>query len=150
MLKETITYTDYNGVERTEDFYFNFTEAELMEMEMSTAGGLEKYILKIVNTQDTPSITKIFKELILKAYGEKSPDGRRFIKTEELTLSFTHTEAYSKLYMQLATDDVKAAAFVNGVMPSSVIEKMNEKTNKKTNEETNEKVENIKPVLQDM
>ena len=138
MLKETITYTDYNGIERTEDFYFNFTEAELMEMEMSTTGGLEQYILKIVNTQDTPSIVKIFKELILKAYGEKSPDGRRFIKTEELSLAFMQTEAYSKLYMQLATDDVKAAAFVNGIMPSSVIEKRNEQ------------VEKIKPVLQDL
>lgn len=146
MLKQTITYTDYEGVERSEDFYFNFTEAELMEMEMGQDGGLEKYILKIVNSKDTPSLIKIFKDLIVKAYGEKSPDGRRFIKTEELSLAFTQTEAYSQLFMKLATDDEVAAQFVNGIMPASVIEKMNEKTNEKTNE----KVENIKPVLQDM
>lgn len=145
MLKQTITYTDYEGVERSEDFYFNFTEAELMEMEMGQDGGLEKYILKIVNSKDTPSLIKIFKDLIVKAYGEKSPDGRRFIKTEELSLAFTQTEAYSQLFMKLATDDEVAAQFVNGIMPASVVEKMNEKTKEKV-----ENIENIKPGSQDM
>ena len=80
MLKKTITYTDYNGVERKEDFYFNLTKAELMEMEMSTEGGLAERIQKVVDTKDVPSIIKIFKDLVLKAYGEKSADGKRFIK----------------------------------------------------------------------
>ena len=82
MLKKTITYRDYNDNERTEDFYFNLTKAELMEMEMSTTGGLAEMIQRIVSAQDAPAIIKIFKELVLTAYGQKSPDGKRFIKKE--------------------------------------------------------------------
>ena len=85
MLKKTITYKDYNGVERTEDFYFNLSKAEAMEMELSITGGLTEMIRKIVAAQDTPTIIATFKQIILKAYGEKSPDGRRFIKSEELS-----------------------------------------------------------------
>jgi hypothetical protein len=120
MLKKTITYTDYNGVSRTEDFYFNLTKAEIMEMEMSTTGGLAQMLEKIVATQDTPSIIKIFKELVLKAYGEKSPDGKRFIKNEELSTAFSQTEAYSQLFMELATDSDAAAKFVNGIIPQDI------------------------------
>lgn len=117
MLKKTIPYTDYNGVERTEDFYFNLTKAEVMEMELGTEGGFAEMIKKIVAAQDSPSIVKVFKELILKAYGEKSPDGRRFIKSKELSEAFSQTEAYSELYMELSSDADAAAAFINGVMP---------------------------------
>lgn len=120
MLKKTISYTDYNGNERTEDFYFNLTKAEIMEMEMSTTGGLSEMIQNVVKTQDAPSIIKIFKDLILKAYGEKSPDGKRFIKSPELSAAFSQTEAYSQLFMELATDADKAAAFVNGIIPKDI------------------------------
>lgn len=118
MLKETITYTDYNGVERTEDFYFNLSKAEIMEMEMSTEGGLTEMINKIVAAQNAPSIIKIFKEILLKAYGEKSPDGKRFIKSEELSTAFSQTEAYSQLFMKLAQDADAAAKFMNNVIPA--------------------------------
>ena len=123
MLKETIKYTDYNGVERTEDFWFHLSKAELMEWEMGTTGGLTEMIKRIVDAQDAPAIIKIFKELVLKAYGQKSPDGKRFIKSDELATEFSQTEAYSQLFMDLATDADKAAAFVNGIMPSDVAEK---------------------------
>ena len=123
MLKETIKYTDYNGVERTEDFWFHLSKAELMEWEMGTTGGLTEMIKRIVDAQDAPAIIKIFKELVLKAYGQKSPDGKRFIKSEELATEFSQTEAYSQLFMDLATDADKAAAFVNGIMPSVIAEK---------------------------
>jgi hypothetical protein len=119
MLKETITYKDYNDVERTEDYYFNLSEAELLEMEMSITGGLTEMINKIVAAQDAPSLIKIFKDLVLKAYGEKSADGKRFIKSDELATAFSQTEAYSQLFMKLATDDKAAARFVNGIMPAS-------------------------------
>ena len=118
MLKKTITYTDYNGVERKEDFYFNLTKAEIMEMEMSISGGLTEMINRIVAAQDAPAIVKIFKELILKAYGVKSPDGKRFIKSDELATEFAQTEAYSQLFMELATDADAASAFVNGIVPN--------------------------------
>lgn len=123
MLKETIKYMDYNGVERTEDFWFHLSKAELMEWEMGTTGGLTEMIKRIVDAQDAPAIIKIFKELVLKAYGQKSPDGKRFIKSEELATEFSQTEAYSQLFMDLATDADKAAAFVNGIMPSDIAEK---------------------------
>lgn len=120
MLKKTITYSDYNGTERTEDFYFNLSKAELMEMEMGTSGGLAEMIQKIVAAQDAPSIIKIFKELVLKAYGEKSADGKRFIKSDELATAFSQTEAYSILFMELATDADAAAKFVNGIVPADI------------------------------
>ena len=118
MLKKTITYTDYNGVERKEDFYFNLTKAEIMELEMSISGGLTEMINRIVAAQDAPAIVKIFKELVLKAYGVKSPDGKRFIKSDELATEFAQTEAYSQLFMELATDADAASAFVNGIVPN--------------------------------
>lgn len=128
MYKETITYTDYNGNERTEDFYFNLTEAELTDMNYSVRGGLQTMIKRIVDTQDTPSIAKIFKEMIFKSYGQKSDDGRRFIKSRELSEEFSQTEAYSKLYMKLATDSKAAGAFVNGIIPSDLAKRMNEES----------------------
>lgn len=124
MLKKTITYTDYNGVKRTEDFYFNLSKAEIMEMEMSTTGGLAEMIQRIVQAQDAPAIIKIFKDLVLKAYGQKSPDGKRFIKNDALREEFEQTEAYSNLFMELATDSDAAAAFVNGIVPADVGEKV--------------------------
>ena len=124
MLKKTITYNDYNGVERTEDFYFNLSKAEVMEMEMSTAGGLAERIQRIVSTQDAPAIIKIFKDLVLDAYGEKSLDGKRFMKVDEngnrLSIAFSQTEAYSQLFMELATDADAAAKFVNGIVPADM------------------------------
>lgn len=123
MIKKNITYTDYNGVERNEDFYFNLTEAEVMELEMSTTGGLAEMIQKIVNAKDAPAIIKIFKDLVLRAYGEKSADGKRFIKSEEISTAFSQTEAYSILFMRLATDADEAAEFVNGIVPANLSEK---------------------------
>lgn len=120
MLKKTITYTDYNGVERTEDFYFNLTKAEILEMELSTEGGLQRMIEKIVAAQDMPALSKYFKQIILMSYGEKSPDGKRFVKNDELREEFSQTEAYSQLYVDLATNDQIAADFVNGIIPDDV------------------------------
>ena len=134
MLKKTITYTDYNDVTHTETYLFNLSKAECMEMEMSTSGGLTEMINKIIETQDVPAIIKIFKDLILKAYGVKSPDGKRFIKSEELSTAFAQTEAYSVLFMELATNAEEAAAFVNGIMPS--IDKKSTRAVVPTNNET--------------
>lgn len=120
MLKKTITYTDYNGVERKEDFYFNLTKAELMEMEMSTTGGMVDMLNKIVAAQDTPAIIKVFKDIILKSYGEKSADGKRFMKSDEIRESFAQTEAYSELFMELATNTEAATDFINHIIPNDV------------------------------
>lgn len=117
MLKKTIEYTDYNGTKRVEDFYFNLSKAEITEMELGVTGGLAESIEKIVKAQDVPSIVKTFKELILKAYGEKSADGKRFIKNEELSTAFSQTEAYSNLFTELSTDADVAAEFIKGLIP---------------------------------
>ena len=124
MITKTIKYVDYNGTEREEKFMFNLSKAELMEMEMGTTGGLAETIQKIIETQDAPSIIKIFKELILKAYGEKSVDGKRFVKVNDagvpLSIDFSQTEAYSQLFMELATDAEAAAKFVKGIVPNDI------------------------------
>ena len=117
MLKETMTYTDFNGIERTEDFYFNLTKTELTKMELATAGGLAERIQKIVAAQDAPAIMEVFEDLILKAYGVKSPDGKRFEKSRELSAQFAQTAAYDQLFMKLATDADAASKFVNGIVP---------------------------------
>ena len=116
-VKKRVTYTDYNNIERTEDLYFNLTKAEILEMEMSTSGGLAEQITKVIETQDHPTIIKIFKDLVLKSYGEESPDGRRFMKNDEIRTAFSETEAYSMVFMELATDAKAAVAFVNGIIP---------------------------------
>ena len=126
MLKKTIKYVDYNGVEREEDFYFDWSKAEITEMELSQDGGMSNLIQKIVNTKDMPSLIKIFKQLILKSYGEKSADGRRFIKSEQLSTEFTQTPAYSELFMELATDEKAAANFINSIVPQEISEKSKE------------------------
>ena len=118
MLKKTIPYTDYNGNDRTEDFYFNLSEAECMEMELGTTGGLADQIRRIINAQDTPAIIEIF-----KTYGEKSADGKRFVKSEELSTAFSQTEAYSKLFMELGTNAEAAAEFINGIVPQKLAQK---------------------------
>jgi hypothetical protein len=117
MLKKTITYTDYDGNQRTEDFYFNLTKAEVTEFEMSTNGGLKKLLDKIVKEQDSKRVLELLKEIVLKAYGEKSMDGKRFIKSQELRDAFTQTEAYSELFMELLTNADVTAAFMNAIIP---------------------------------
>jgi len=117
MLKKRLTYMDYNGTERTEDFYFNLTQSEVMEMEMSTTGGLAEKITNVVAAQDSPTIIKIFKDLVLQSYGEKTPDGKRFVKSKEIATAFSQTEAYSNLFMELASNADEAAKFVNGIVP---------------------------------
>lgn len=120
MYVQKIKYMDYNGMERNETFYFNFTKAEVVEMEYSVSGGLTAVLNQISETKDFPKLIAIFKDLILKAYGEKSPDGRRFIKSKELSDEFSQTEAYSELYIKLASDTDAALEFIRGIMPGDI------------------------------
>lgn len=117
MYKVHEKYTDYDGNERVEDFYFNLTKAEITDMELTTEGGMSAMLNRIIAAKDTSKLIAVFKDLILKSYGQKSADGRRFIKSEELTKEFTETPAYSQIYLRLATDDKAATEFVNNVIP---------------------------------
>lgn len=132
MLKRTITYVDYDGNERTEDFMFNLNKSELTTMEMSHEGGMRQRLNKMIAKQDAPEIMKTFRDLIRAAYGEKSPDGRRFVKSEELSTAFEQTEAYNILFMELCTDAKKAAEFVEGILPAD-LRQAAEKEIKKSN-----------------
>lgn len=117
MFRYDTTYTDWNGVERTESFFFHFSEAEAFEMELTKEGRLSEHLQRIINAMDQPALIKEFKEIVLKAYGEKSEDGKRFIKSKELSDAFSQTVVYSELFMKLASDDKFAAKFVNKVIP---------------------------------
>lgn len=118
MIKWKIKYVDYNGDEQEEDFYFNLNKAEIMEMDLNANGAYSEYLQRIVDQRDGKKIAEEFKKLILKSYGEKSPDGRRFVKSEEKSNEFMQTEAYSELYIQLATEPGAAEKFITGVLPN--------------------------------
>ena len=118
MFKKTVTYTDYDGVERTESFYFNLSEAEIVEMELGTEGGWRERMQRIIDSKDAPTIMPEFKKLIMNSYGIKSDDGRRFIKSDDISRDFVQTEAYNQIFMELVTDAKAAAEFANGIAPS--------------------------------
>ena len=120
MLKKSITYETYSGERITEDFYFNLTKAELVELEMGHKGGLSEALKKIVESEDGKAIISEFKNIILKSYGVKSEDGRHFVKNNQLRQEFESTEAYSVLFMELVTDAEAAAEFVRMVIPREV------------------------------
>lgn len=126
MYKKTIAYTDYFGEEREETFYFHFSEAELSKMELSRNGGISRFVEKIIQTKDNPKLVDMFEDFILSAYGEKSEDGRRFIKTDELSTAFKQTPAYSILFMQLITDADELARFIKEVVPKELSDRVGE------------------------
>jgi hypothetical protein len=117
MLKKTIKYTDFNGTERTEDFYFNLTQSEVTKMELSTKGGLVEKIQRIIAAQDGQEIMDLFQDIILKSYGIKSADGRTFQKSETISQEFMWTNAFDKLFVELSTNADAAAAFINAIVP---------------------------------
>lgn len=120
MLKRPITYEDFNGDTVTEEFYFNLTKSEIIELEVDMEGGLSDWLAKIVKTENHKEIVGQFKRIVLLAYGEKSPDGRRFIKTDQMREEFAQTAAYNALFMELATNDNAAAEFITGIMPKDM------------------------------
>lgn len=122
MIKKTINYVDFNGEEVSEDFFFHLSKAEIVELEMSHKGGLEQAIKRIVDAEDGKAIIAEFKNIILSSYGQRSADGRRFIKNQTLREEFESTEAYSTLFMELVTDAEKAAEFVRGIIPQDLAE----------------------------
>ena len=128
MLKKTFKFVDYNGNPRTEDHYFNLTQAEVTELELSVDGGLTAMINRVVQAQNGRQIIKTMKNLILKSYGVKSPDGRRFIKNQEVRDAFVQTEAYSQLFMELATNAQAASDFVAGIIPAKTDEEPSAET----------------------
>ena len=132
MLKRPITYEDFNGETTTETFYFNLSKAELIELETDYEAGLVKTLMTIIETEDPGRIIREFKRIILRAYGIKSDDGKRFVKSDDLRADFESHAAYSALFMELSQDAQKAAEFVNGIMPPDLVEAAKQDQDKPT------------------
>lgn len=146
MLAKKIKYTNYNGEERERTFYFNLSKAEILDMEMSKNGGYENFINRIIETRDVQELIKMFKDLIKSSYGIKSDDGEMFIKNEQVFNEFAQTDAYSELYIELATDAEAAVNFVTGIFPQKVMKELeNSPEYKKKMEEYKEKAKTAVP-----
>jgi hypothetical protein len=130
MLAKEIEFVDYNGHKRKETHYFDLSKAELLEMDICTVGGLQQYVNKIISTENGPELFKLFKTLILKAYGIKEADGVHFTKSEEISTRFSQTPAYSVLMMELVTSAENTEAFLRGVAPTDVFEEASVDGNK--------------------
>ena len=121
MLKKRMTYEDFNGETRTEDFWFHMSEVDLLEMDTKYPGGMQGFIQKMIDTKDSAEMFKLAKEIIEMSFGQKSLDGRTFEKSPEITRSFTQTQAYVDLFMEIGTDAEKASEFIKGIMPAKIV-----------------------------
>jgi len=137
MYKKTITYTDYNDVEQTEDFYFNLNKAELIKIQLANNGTLQAKLERLINTRETSEIAQIFQDIIDMSYGVKSDDGKRFIKNQEVLDAFKQTEAYSELFVELTSNADAAIEFITGIIPAKIAEQINQDEIKKIKEKVN-------------
>lgn len=120
MLVKEITFKDYNGETRTETHYFNLERNELIKLEISSIGGLEESVKRIIEARNGKEIMDTFERIILVSYGEKDLDGVHFNKSEEMSNRFKNSKAYDALFMELVTDDNAAADFINGILPDDM------------------------------
>ena len=134
MYKKLIVYKDYNGNERKEFFYFNLTKVELSKWEVETSGGMREVLENIIKTQDRKGLVELFDDVIRRSYGEKSSDGKYFMKSEEILQRFISTEAYTTLFMELASNDTAASEFINGIMPPELLEEARKEAAKEGND----------------
>ena len=130
MLKKTITYTDYDGMERTEDFWFNLSKTELTKLDAELPGGVLGVLRKIIDKKDRKALDDFIETLILRSSGEKTLDGKRFVKTPEMAEEFMQTPAYDELFMSILSDTDSQTSFINGVIPQSMAKEI-EQTDKK-------------------
>lgn len=143
MFKKTIEYTDYNGVKKTEDFWFNLNQTELTELALSPAGGLDTMLKEVISSADTETILKTFKKIILMAYGKKTPDGRFTKRTDDgrkLADDFEESVVFPKIFMEISFDSDKAVEFINGCVPQELKDEIGKATN-----EANDKIKNLAP-----
>lgn len=130
MLKKTITYTDYDGMERTEDFWFNLSKTELTKLDAELPGGVLGVLRKIIDKKDRKALVDFIETLILRSYGEKTLDGKRFVKTPDMAEEFMQTPAYDELFMSILSDTDSQTSFINGIIPQSMAKEI-EQTDKK-------------------
>jgi hypothetical protein len=144
MLKRVIEYEDFNGNQTSEIFYFNLSKSELIEMEVEYKQGMGQMLQDIIDSKDEKELITKFKEIILSAYGQKSDDGKRFIKSDSLREEFSQTAAYTELFMELATNDDAAVQFLSGILPRDVVAQLNkEETEKKETKDPAPQIETV-------
>lgn len=137
MFKKTIEYTDYNGIKKTEDFWFNLNQAELTELALSPSGGLDTMLREVISSADTATIIKTFKKIILMAYGKRTPDGRFTKRAEDghkLADDFEESIVFPKLFMEISFDSDKAVEFINGCVPQDLKEQVSQATTEASNQ----------------
>lgn len=117
MLKETITFTNFDGKQVTETHYFNLTRAELVQWEMEHNEGVAEYFLRISQSNNKPELGQAFHDFLRRTYGLKSEDGNRHMKSEEISENFEHSAAFDEFYIKLITDEGFAGRFIKGVLP---------------------------------
>jgi hypothetical protein len=117
MLKRDITYENFDGEKVTETFYFNLTKSEIVELEVGYDEGLQEVLQRIIKTENRKRLIEEFKRIILLSYGERSEDGKRFVKNDQLREGFAQTAAYDALFIELATNEESAAVFIKGIIP---------------------------------
>lgn len=128
MLKKTITYENYNGDTVTDDFYFNLTKVECMELEYSFGANntLSNTITTLVESKDIGALIAAIKKILLMSYGVKTPDGNRFIKNDSVREEFEQSPAFEKIYWDLVTNQDEAASFISGIVPQNVRDSLGE------------------------
>lgn len=134
MYTKKITYTDYNGEQRTEPFYFNLNKGELIKLQLSKNGGYQAFLRRLLDTNDQAEIIKVFDQFIKDAYGVKSDDGKRFIKNQEVLDEFTQSEAYSELLTELISDEKAQLEFIQGLMPAEYMQQIASEFKKEASE----------------
>ena len=154
MLKRSVNYTNFDGEAKNKTFYFNLTKTELLELDGSAEGGLAASLQRIVDSQEGASLIAEFKKIILLAYGERSDDGDRFVKSDDIREAFSQTAAFDALFMELAQDDKKASDFILGLMPAELTSQMQDEINKSRpvptpNVPAQQPIEMVQPVIAD-
>lgn len=142
MYKKNITYTDFNGDERTDAFYFNLSDAEILELQVGYGGDMSRIMSNMLEKRDAKGLLGIITDLIRTSYGEKSSDGKRFMKNQEVKDSFVTTDAYSKLVLELLNDEKEFEKFMTNVIPAAKREALNEALLKREQSLAEEPAEN--------
>ena len=124
MLRKEVEYKDFDGNDRKDVLWFHLNEVEITEMDLETSGGLVKYMESIIDTKDVNRLITIFKDLLIRSYGERSMDGKHFYKDDKIRNEFVSSAAYPVLYMEMVSDADKAVEFINGIVPSNIREQM--------------------------
>lgn len=146
MFVKKITFTNYLGIEKTKECHFQLTKTELGEIAFSMKGGFIANIQRMMDDLDEPELLKNFKKIIFMSYGEISPDGDRFMKSEEISRAFSETPAYDILMQELQSNEEMFSEFMHNIIPPDLAESLPEKFDSKSLSELLNSSTEAKPI----